>query len=133
MGPGRWGSRGDIKLGVDVTYSDINNTAMLIEIARRKADYVPEPSFGTHFFQDLVEAAINYLPIYPDDLGVIFNESFLMGTKNSLTEHLPEFADLADVIRLIDVPASANDQVLKILMNADQEEAIAFLAEHGEK
>jgi len=133
MGPGRWGSRGDIKLGVDVTYSDINNTAMLIEIARRKADYVPEPSFGTHFFQDLVEAAINYLPIYPDDLGVIFNESFLRGTKNSLTEHLPEFADLADVIRLIDVPASANDQVLNILMNADQEEAIAFLAEHGEK
>jgi len=30
MGPGRWGSRGDIKLGVSVTYSDINNTAMLI-------------------------------------------------------------------------------------------------------
>jgi len=27
MGPGRWGSRGDIKLGVSVTYSDINNTA----------------------------------------------------------------------------------------------------------
>ena len=34
MGPGRWGSRGDIKLGVSVTYSDINNTAVLIEIAR---------------------------------------------------------------------------------------------------
>ena len=29
MGPGRWGSRGDIKLGVSVTYADINNTAML--------------------------------------------------------------------------------------------------------
>ena len=35
MGPGRWGSRGDVKLGISVTYSDINNTAMLIEIARR--------------------------------------------------------------------------------------------------
>ncbi len=50
MGPGRWGSRGDIKLGVNVTYSDIKNTAMLIEIARREKNYVPEPSFGTHFF-----------------------------------------------------------------------------------
>jgi pyruvate, water dikinase len=27
IGPGRWGSRGDIKLGVSVTYADINNTA----------------------------------------------------------------------------------------------------------
>ena len=36
MGPGRWGSRGDIKLGVNVTYSDINNTAVLIEIAKEK-------------------------------------------------------------------------------------------------
>ncbi|HET9233653.1 MAG TPA: PEP/pyruvate-binding domain-containing protein, partial [Candidatus Eisenbacteria bacterium] len=49
LGPGRWGSRGDIKLGVPVTYSDINNTAMLIEIARRQGNYVPELSFGTHF------------------------------------------------------------------------------------
>ncbi|MCK5033861.1 MAG: PEP/pyruvate-binding domain-containing protein, partial [Calditrichia bacterium] len=47
MGPGRWGSRGDIKLGVNVTYSDINNTAMLIEIAKRKKDYTPDLSFGT--------------------------------------------------------------------------------------
>lgn len=133
MGPGRWGSRGDIKLGVDITYSDINNTAMLIEIARRKADYVPEPSFGTHFFQDLVEASICYLPLYPDDPGVIFNEKFLAGTKNLLADILPDFAHLADVIRLIDVPAVATNQVLRILMNADQEEAIAFLAERGEK
>ncbi len=29
IGPGRWGSRGDIQLGVRVTYSDIDNTALL--------------------------------------------------------------------------------------------------------
>ena len=67
VGPGRWGSRGDIKLGVPVTYSDINNTAMLIEVARQRGNYLPELSFGTHFFQDLVEASIRYLPLYPDD------------------------------------------------------------------
>jgi hypothetical protein len=49
IGPGRWGSRGDIKLGVNVTYSDINNTAMLIEVARKKGNYVPDLSFGTFF------------------------------------------------------------------------------------
>ena len=67
MGPGRWGSRGDIKLGVRVTYSDINNAAMIIEVARKKGNYVPDVSFGTHFFQDLVESGIRYLPLYPDD------------------------------------------------------------------
>ncbi|MBL0177230.1 MAG: hypothetical protein IPP94_18625 [Ignavibacteria bacterium] len=76
MGPGRWGSRGDIKMGVSVTYSDINNTSVLVEIARRRGDYVPDLSFGTHFFQDLVGASIRYLPLYPDDAGVIFNDGF---------------------------------------------------------
>ena len=50
LGPGRWGSRGDIKLGVSVTYSDISNASMLIEIARKKGNYTPDVSFGTHFF-----------------------------------------------------------------------------------
>ena len=65
IGPGRWGSRGDIKLGVNVTYSDISNTALLMEVAAKRGNYVPELSFGTHFFQDLVESAIRYLPDLP--------------------------------------------------------------------
>ena len=84
IGPGRWGSRGDIKLGVSVSYSDINNTAMLLEVARKRGNYVPDLSFGTHFFQDLVESDIKYLPLYPDDPGVVFNEAFLLGAPNLL-------------------------------------------------
>ena len=81
MGPGRWGSRGDIKLGVPVAYSDINKTAMLIEIAVKQSKYEPELSFGTHFFQDLVEENIKYLPLYPEDNDIIFNMSFFRGSK----------------------------------------------------
>ena len=127
MGPGRWGSRGDIKLGVPVTYSDFNNTAALIEIARKKGNYVPELSFGTHFFQDLVESSIRYLPLYPDDEGIIFNENFLLSSNNYFSAMLPEFIHLADTIHVIDVPKSANGKVLRVLMNADLNEAIAFL------
>lgn len=129
MGPGRWGSRGDIKLGVQVTYSDINNTAVLIEIARRKGNYVPELSFGTHFFQDLVEASIRYLPLYPDDEGVRFNRAFLRESPSVLAEILKPFAHLAHVVRVIDVPKSAQGRILKILLNADQAEALGYLAE----
>ncbi len=129
IGPGRWGSRGDIKLGVNVTYSDINNTAALIEVARKKGNYVPDLSFGTHFFQDLVEANIRYLPLYPDDEDIQFNERFLLGANNILPQLIPEYADLAEVIRLIDVGAVTEGRELNILMNADLDEALGVLAE----
>ena len=127
MGPGRWGSRGDIKLGVSVTYSDISNTAMLIEIARKQNGYVPDLSFGTHFFQDLVEASIGYLPLYPDDNGVVFNEQFLTTSPNCLSTILPEFTSLENVIRVIDIPAVMDGKSLQVIMNAEKEEAVAIL------
>ena len=89
MGPGRWGSRGDIRLGVPVTYADISNAAVLVEIARKKGGYLPDLSFGTHFFQDLVESTIRYLPLYPDDPDVVFNEAFFLRAANALAEPRP--------------------------------------------
>ncbi len=127
MGPGRWGSRGDIKLGVSVTYSDINNTSVIIEIARRKGSYLPDLSFGTHFFQDLVEARIRYLPLYPDDDGIVFNEKFFKEAPNIMPELIPEFADLADVVKLIDVPKATGGMILQVLLNADLDEAMGML------
>jgi len=127
MGPGRWGSRGDIKLGVSVTYSDINNTAALIEVARKKGNYLPDLSFGTHFFQDLVEADIRYLPLYPDDKDIIFNEMFLLGSTNIFADIVPEYAHLSDTVRLIDVPRITNGQVMRIFLNADLDEGMAVL------
>lgn len=128
LGPGRWGSRGDIRLGVNVTYADINNTALLVEIARQKGNYLPDLSFGTHFFQDLVEAAIRYLPLYPDDPGVHFDESFLLRSENILETLLPEHADLADVLHVIDITRVTGGNVLRVLLNADLDEAVALFA-----
>ncbi len=128
IGPGRWGSRGDIHLGVSVTYSDVNNTAVLAEIARRKANYLPDLSFGTHFFQDLVEAEIRYLPLYPDEPGGYFREEFLLGARNLLPELLPESAELAPVIRVIDVVRETGGRVLRVLLNGDLDEAVGIFA-----
>jgi len=127
MGPGRWGSRGDIKLGVRVSYSDINNTAMLIEIARQTGDYLPDLSFGTHFFQDLVESEIRYLPLYPDADSTL-NQRLLHASPNLLAAMVPEFSHLADTIRVIDIPSAGSGRVLRVLMNSDLDEAIGMLA-----
>ena len=129
MGPGRWGSRGDIKLGVNVTYSDINNTAMLIEIARKQGSYVPDLSFGTHFFQDLVEASIRYLPLYPDEHGNVFNEKVLLGSDNLLPQLLPEYEALADTVKVIDVRKSFHGQELAVYMNAKANRAEGHISE----
>jgi hypothetical protein len=128
IGPGRWGSRGDIKLGVPVTYSEINNTAVLVEVARQRENYLPELSFGTHFFQDLVEASIRYLPLYPDDLAVTFNERFLKRSRSVLNELLPEFAHLEETLRVIDVPLETGGLILRVLMNAELDQAVGFLS-----
>ena len=128
IGPGRWGSRGDIRLGVPVTYADICHTAMLLEVARKKGAYVPDVSFGTHFFQDLVEAGITYLPLYPDDEGTLWNEDFLNRSPNSLEEIVPEFSDLTDVVRVIDVEAVSGGRRLSVVMDAETDRALAFLA-----
>ena len=128
MGPGRWGSRGDIKLGVSVTYSDINNTAMLVEIARKTGNYVPDLSFGTHFFQDLVESQIRYLPLYPDNGGFL-NMAFLHRAPNLFSAMLPEYERLADTVRVIDVSNASHGRVVRVLMNSELDEAVAILAE----
>lgn len=128
MGPGRWGSRGDIKLGVPISYSDINNAAMLIEIASKESKFQPELSFGTHFFQDLVEENIKYLPLYPEDKHIIFNKAFFSNGKNHLEEMVPSYAYLSHVIRVIQVEETNFDKELVVLMNADLEKAVAYLS-----
>jgi pyruvate, water dikinase len=130
IGPGRWGSRGDIRLGVSVTYSDINNTAMLIEVARKKGNYTPELSFGTHFFQDLVESGIRYLPLYPDD-DCRFNADFLVRSDNILPRLLPEYAGYESTVRVVDLAHSHSGKVLRIRMNADLGEAMAHFETPG--
>ena len=130
MGPGRWGSRGDVTLGVGITYSGINNTSLLVEIARKKGNYVPDLSFGTHFFQDLVEAKIHYLALYPDEEGNIFNEAFFRDSPSVLTQLLPEHARLEKAVRVIDVEQVFPGCEFNVVMDAEKDRALGFVREH---
>ena len=127
IGPGRWGSKGDIKLGVPINYSDINKTSLLIEYAKKKSDYVPELSFGTHFFQDLVEANIKYLPLYPDEKGNLFNEKFFNETPNSLTNFMEVDEKYTEVVKLIQVNYFMMNGKLMVYMNGENSEAIGIV------
>jgi len=116
MGPGRWGSN-DINLGVRVTYANINKARLLMEISFAKEGYTPEVSYGTHFFQDLVEADIVIVPLFPDDPNALFNEAFLLDSQNILGDIAPEFKDCREVVRVIHVPSVRNSQFLHVYMD----------------
>ena len=126
-GPGRWGSRGDIKLGIQVTYSDIFNTSMLIELAYKKDGYTPELSFGTHFFQDLVESNIKYLPLYPDNEGTEFKCDEFKKLPNHLKDFFPNDRSMDKVIRVVSADDMKKGSTISIIMNGDTDKALGFL------
>ncbi len=125
LGPGRWGSN-DINLGVRVTYSDINNTRLLVEIAFAREGYTPEVSYGTHFFQDLVEADIAMMPLYPDAPGCMLGEGFLLGAENSLSNLVESLRDLGDVMRVIHVPSAREGKMLHVYLDEEKQEGIGI-------
>lgn len=101
VGPGRWGSN-NIDLGVKVSYADIDAAAVIVEVAKGSEGYVPEVSYGTHFFQDLVEDKIYYLAVYPGLADNQLNEPYLRTAPNRLGALAPEFLDLGEVVRVLD-------------------------------
>ncbi|MGA2766371.1 MAG: PEP/pyruvate-binding domain-containing protein [Spirochaetia bacterium] len=125
LGPGRWGSN-DINLGVRVSYSDINTTKLLVEIAFAREGYTPEVSYGTHFFQDLVEADIAIMPLYPDAPGCMLGEEFLLGAENSLGKLDKGLRDLAEVIRVIHVPSARGGRMLHVYLDEEKQEGIGI-------
>jgi hypothetical protein len=125
LGPGRWGSN-DINLGVRVSYADINNTRLLVEIAFARDGYTPEVSYGTHFFQDLVEADIAIMPLYPDTAGSMLKEELLLHSPNAIAEIDPALRDLAGVIHVLHVPAVSGGRLLHVLLDGEAQEGIGM-------
>ena len=126
MGPGRWGTS-DIQLGVQVGYADIYNSRALIEIAYTDGSAAPEMAYGTHFFQDLVEARIFPLALFPDDPDVVFNWEFFENAPNVLPDLLPDDADMADAVTVIDVASFTDGCLLEIVMDGEHDEALGYL------
>ena len=132
MGPGRWGSN-NIELGVNVGYADIDGMAVLVEVAREQAGHVPEVSYGTHFFQDLVEAEILYLPVYPDEEATDFNAEFFAHSPNTLKDLLPELSNFEEVLHVINVPVATGGASAKVIADPQTRHAICFLDRSGKQ
>jgi hypothetical protein len=127
VGPGRWGTTNS-DLGIFVSYADIHNAAALVELSGKGIGPAPDPSFGTHFFQDLMEAQIYPLAIFLDREDVAFNRDFFYNSPNSVSDWITIDPSLNDCIRLISVAAYHPGQHIELVMDDEANQATAFLS-----
>ena len=102
LSPGRIGTSSP-ELGVPAMFADISEFEAVCEIADSRAGYNPELSYGSHFFQDLVEAGILYVAIFENEKTLSFNPGMLEGLENHLCDFGPELEELKDIIKVMDV------------------------------
>ena len=100
--PGRIGTSSQ-ELGVPTTFADISEFEVICEVAESGAGYNPELSYGSHIFQDLVEAQILYTAVFEGKQTKEYHPEKLTKLPNLLPELLPEHGKLNEVIRILDV------------------------------
>ncbi len=101
IGPGRWGTT-DPSAGIPVRFSEINNISALVELSYPLGGMMPELSFGSHFFLDLVEGQIFYIALFPEKENVFFDIDWLNSQPNVFDKLLPDSAKYKEIIKVFD-------------------------------
>ncbi len=130
VGPGRWGTA-NTDLGVYVGYADICNARALVELSGESIGPTPEPSMGTHFFHDLMEAQIYPIAIDVDRDGNRINHDFFNQQPNRVQEWMALEQSLEPVLRLIAVDDYRPKHHIELIMNDEKGQTLAFLAPHA--
>ncbi|MBQ6364386.1 MAG: phosphoenolpyruvate synthase [Lachnospiraceae bacterium] len=102
--PGRVGTSSP-ELGVPTAFSDISEFEVICEVSESGAGYHPELSYGSHIFQDLVEADILYTAVFEDERTQQYHPEYLRQLPNLIGEILPEQnrSGLEQIVRIVDV------------------------------
>ncbi len=125
FGPGRWGSR-DINMGVRAGYSDFNNARVIGEIGHPRTGSMPDVSYGTHFFNDLVESGILHVAISPHQENSCFRDNMLQKSSNMLGSILPDDAKWEFAVSLIHIPSNHSGMRLHIIQDSSMQKGIGY-------
>ncbi len=98
--PGRVGTSSP-ELGVPTTFSDISAYEIICETEESKAGYNPELSFGSHIFQDLVEAEILYTAVFHNDKTIHYYPEKMSSAKD-IVEEFEQKESLTDIVHVYD-------------------------------
>ncbi|MBP5200975.1 MAG: hypothetical protein J6Z82_10065 [Schwartzia sp.] len=86
------------ELGVPSAFSDISEFDAIIEVSESSVGFMPELSYGSHVFQDLVEASILYSAVFEDDSTRAFEPDFIRSLKNSLPKYCKPAKKLKNIV-----------------------------------
>ncbi len=118
LSPGRIGTSSP-ELGLPVNFSDISGFKLICEYADRKIGFVPELSYGSHMFQDIVESEMFYVAIM-DSLqsdAEIFQKD-LFEEETSLLNQIYQDSEAAEIVKVY----QTGEKALKLY--ADFEEKV---------
>ena len=99
--PGRIGTSSP-ELGVPTSFSDISAFEIICETEESEAGYNPELSYGSHIFQDLVEAQILYTAVFCNEKTVRFAPELLFRLPDIAVEFTGG-EKLSGIVRVFDV------------------------------
>ncbi|MCR5226678.1 MAG: PEP/pyruvate-binding domain-containing protein [Eubacterium sp.] len=99
--PGRVGTTSP-ELGVPTAFADISAFDIICETEESKAGYNPELSYGSHIFQDLVEAEILYTAIFHGNKTLHYSPENLE-SSNDMIKEFSESEALAGIVHVYDV------------------------------
>ena len=99
--PGRVGTSSP-ELGVPTSFSDISAFEIICETEESKAGYNPELSYGSHIFQDLVEAQILYTAVFHNEKTLHFSPEKLNTSKDMISE-FDKNGTLEEIVHVYDV------------------------------
>lgn len=114
-----------VKSGIpqmDTQFSDISEYEAICEISDSRAGYNPELSYGSHFFQDLVEAGILYNAVFENEKTISYNPEMLSASENILLSLDPKFEELKDIVRVYDVA----DQDYMLINDMSKERILCY-------
>ena len=99
--PGRVGTTSP-ELGVPTSFADISAYDIICETEESRAGYNPELSYGSHIFQDLVEAEILYTAIFQGEKTKKYSPEKLTSSKDLINEF--DYSDVLEgVVHIYDV------------------------------
>ena len=99
MTPGRVGTS-SLELGVPVTFADISAVCGICEVSDSRAGYMPELSYGSHMFQDMVEAEIFYSALWEDKRKLAYDPELFAEEENLFPRICPDMEELFPMFRV---------------------------------
>lgn len=95
------------ELGVPSAFADISEFSVIAEVSESKAGYIPELSYGSHIFQDLVEAGILYTAVFEQESTVAYTPDLLKRYTDKTEEMTVMAQDIKNVLRVYEPQGGA--------------------------